>query len=780
MFPIMSAGTSTGYQVQRSLRLRASASAYLNKTFGTPTNVLKWTYHDVIKRGTIGTTYEVLFAAGTSGSAYAAIWFHNDTLEIFGFGGATTYQLVTTQLFRDPSAHYAIQVAFDSSQAVASDRIKVYINGTQVTSFSTASYPTLNYSGFMGSAIAHYIGQFTPALGSLYFDGLRSETSFIDGQQLTPSSFGQFDITSKQWVVKKYTGSYGNNGFYLNYSDNTSTTTLMVDRSGNSNNWTSNNISLTAGATYDSMIDVPMGGGGGERGNYCTLNPLTTLGGSFADGNLRYNNSGGWRSASGTIAVDSGKWSFQAVLTSAPFIPKASNSMWSAIGIRPATVFSDNGDFSTGTNALVFADNGYYKNFSGAWTNSGVTPVNGDVITVNVDLGANTFEFRLNNSVVVSGTIGMTAGTLVVPVHSNFDASNGVMALNFGQRPFSATPPTGYKALHTDNLSIPAIVAPSKHVAVVTTTTSGAITGVGFQADALILKPRAVSSSNRMYDSVRGAPKVLYPDSTIAETTRATSLVSFDTDGFTLGSDFSGVLAVEIALKGGGSAVTNNVGSVSSQVSANTLAGFSIVGATIAAGNQTIGHGLGVTPSLIIAKAKNAVSNWGVWINGFTKDEYVYLNDTAAKTSAGSAWGAATPTSTVFGIGGGTLFSATNQLECYCFAEIRGFSRIISYTGNGSTDGPFVHLGFRPKLVLLKRLDSTGSWYMIDATRNTNNVATTYSLLNSPNAEASDLLWDFVANGLKQRASYAEINASGGSYICIAFAETPFKYALAR
>ena len=232
------AGQPDDYFIDRSLRFRSSASAYLNRTLTTGTDGKRWTWSGWVKRGNIGASYAPIFAAGSSGSAYAAIWFQNDLLGLYSYNGATVYQLYPSRVFRDPSAWYHIQYVYDSTQATASDRLAVYINGTKETSFAAATYPALNYTGYINSAYAHYFGQFTPALGSLYFDGYLAEVNFIDGQALDPSYFGETDTVTGVWKPKRYAGSYGTNGFYLNFSDNTSTTALGYDTSGNGNNWT--------------------------------------------------------------------------------------------------------------------------------------------------------------------------------------------------------------------------------------------------------------------------------------------------------------------------------------------------------------------------------------------------------------------------------------------------------------------------------------------------------------------------------------------------------------
>ena len=212
---------TTGYNLTNSLRFRASASAYLNRTLITPTNNKIFTWSGWVKIGNSPTVYPTLFAAAstTTTNYFDNIGFENNSIVVF-WNGASSGYLVTTQVLRDPAAWYHIVVAVDTTQATASNRCKIYVNGTQVTSFSTATYPTQNYSQLFNSAVGHRYGVGQAGSGLLYyFDGYLTEQYFIDGQQLTPSSFGETNATTGVWQPKAYTGTYGTNGFYLKFTD---------------------------------------------------------------------------------------------------------------------------------------------------------------------------------------------------------------------------------------------------------------------------------------------------------------------------------------------------------------------------------------------------------------------------------------------------------------------------------------------------------------------------------------------------------------------------------
>ena len=274
-----------------------------------PTNNKIWTYSLWVKRGILGTEQELLNANSNASQFYFAS--STDTLVFYDGTSGASY--TTSQVFRDPSAWYHIIVAVDTTQATAGNRVKIYLNGSQITAFSSATAPTQNNaSAYNVASTIHAIGRYN-VTGVNYFDGYMAEINFIDGQALTPSSFGETSTTTGVWIPKQYAGTYGTNGFYLNFSNGTSTTTLGYDSSSNGNNWTTNNISLTTGSTYDWMIDSPTSFAGTSYGvgNYAVLNPLFSNGtATMSGGNLNWNSSTSayGLSCSSMAAPLSGKW----------------------------------------------------------------------------------------------------------------------------------------------------------------------------------------------------------------------------------------------------------------------------------------------------------------------------------------------------------------------------------------------------------------------------------------------------------------------------------------
>ena len=770
-----------GYNINRSLRFRSSASAYLNRTPASAGNQQKFTWSGWVKRGTLGAEQCLIsdriddnnkgFFSFTSGDS---LYFLTNN------SGPVVCQVTTSAVFRDPSAWYHIILSVDTTQATAANRVLLYINGTQqsVTINTQVSQNTnLNFNLAQPTAIGRQ-QQSTP---TNYFDGYLAEVNFIDGQALTPSSFGQTDAVTGVWQPKKYTGTYGTNGFYLPFSDNTSATTLAYDKSGNGNNWTANNISTTAGATYDSMTDVPTLTSS-TAGNYCVLNPLlpTALTGAstLSYANLRVSGTNGVSNAyaRGTMSL-SGKFY-------AEFYFDVVNST-ASIGVDSITATS--GALATTSTSVCYRSGGN-KRVLGTETAYGASWAANDIIGVAVDTTANTIEFFKNGTSqgVITSSAFFAQGDCVFAIAKD-DIGSPLGYANFGQRPFSYTPPTGFKALNTFNLPDPTIKKPNQYMDATTYTGNGnpnnttqAIVNSGsMQPDLVWVKSRSNAYNNSLFDSVRGIANTLASNSTSAEdTTGTTMLTALNSNGFTVGSNLNGSL---------GSTNVNGATYVGWQWKKGATPGFDIVTYTGTAVNgQTFSHSLGVAPSMMIVKGRSAGTAGGPWYvyhKSLGATNLLRLNATNA-AAADNVFNYTAPTSTVFTLGAPAGYSnASGETYVnYLFAEIPGFSKFGSYTGNGSADGPFVYCGFRPKYVLIKRSDSTSNWSVWDTSRNPYNSAENVLAPNLSDAEqASAAPFDIVSNGFKIRNtgnSYG--NTNGGTYIYAAFAENPFKYSLAR
>ena len=437
-----------GYLLRNSLRFRASNSAYLSRTPASASNRRTWTWSAWVKRGALSYGEATLFNAGTTGIGtndtgfYGIRFTSGDQLDL---STGVTNTRRTTQVFRDPAAWYHIVVAMDTTQATSSNRVKVYVNGTEVTAFGTSTDPSLNLDTAINNNVLHEVGR-TTWNSAGYFDSYMAELNFIDGQQLTPSSFGKTDPVTGQWIPIKFGGAYGTNGFYLNFNDASAATAAAIgkDSSGNGNNWTPNNISVTAGVTYDSMTDVPTLGP--VASNYATWNPLKSSSSTstYQNGNLQVTFPSGAAGgiATATMAVSSGKWYWEIIVggTDGNTQPK--------IGVISPTVATESGSsLDISSYGYSYSRNGQ-KAIAGTVTSYGATFTTGDIIGFALDMDAGTLVCYKNNS--SQGTLATGLSGLLTP---GITAYNGyTQTANFGQRPFAYTPPDGFKSLNTFNL----------------------------------------------------------------------------------------------------------------------------------------------------------------------------------------------------------------------------------------------------------------------------------------------------------------------------------------
>jgi hypothetical protein len=604
--------------------------------------------------------------------------------------------------------------------------LRVFVNGIQTNSISNSSDASSS-----GPVYISTFGDTTGSASSFGFDGYIQDLRIYKG-------------------VAKYTGNF---------------------------NPPSSTANATIGAGNDSLVDVPTNGtqtdtglGGEVRGNYCTLNPTDVVGGvgTLSDGNLRIQGSGsGQKGGRGTIGFTSGKFYWEMYI-------QAAGSVGNQIHL-------DAGVFSTN---LVSPNIFIRQNGSGGSTpasGSYFTFTTGDIVSCAVDNDTGTVTWSKNGA---SGgpVFNFTAGTEIVPRILTGDT--GDVIFNFGQRSFAYQAPSGFKALNTANLPTPTVLDGSDYMDVVTYTGNGStqtISGLEFSPDLVWIKQRSSTEWHVLTDSVRGNQKTLFSNSTTTEDTTARG-VSLQSSGFDL-TDWTAVNASAASYAGwcwdaGSTTVTNTNGSITSSVRANPSAGFSIVTYTSNGTNGTsVGHGLNVKPALVIQKNRTSTSDWLVLtqlIDG--SDDYLLLN-----SAAGAATAAAGMTSTTFG---SWDRPNGNSMVAYCFAPVAGYSAFGSYTGNGSTDGPFVYLGFRPRFLLWKSSSySTGdtNWVMFDSARSPYNRTVLHLRADLSAAEASGSEYiDLCSNGFKLRYTDANNNANGQTYVYAAFAENPFSVARAR
>ena len=768
---------SSGYNLTRSLRFRASASAYLNRTPASATNRQTWTYSAWVKLSPVpqigGYDSQLLTTKFDGVAPYATTIGINTNYKLVfasydGSGGSPSLNLVTTQVFRDYSAWYHIVVVADTTQATAANRAKMYVNGVQITSFSTATYPSQNYNTYVNKNEVTVIGALYYSGGGPYgyyqpFDGYTAETNLIDGQALTPSSFGSTNALTGVWQPARYTGTYGTNGFYLPFTDNSALTTasnvgLGKDFSGNANYWVTNNISITAGVTYDSMTDVPTLTSA-TAANFAVLNPIGVPynTGTASGGNLNWTGaSTADKGMAGTIAMSSGKWYWECVITATA----AASSSY--VGIVKTAGSAD----SNANRVYLRGDGQLYKYGSSAGPYTTFTT--GDIIGVAYDYSAQTLSFYKNNTLNVTVTgINLESNLPWVGGYTTTES----WSVNFGQRPFAYTPPTGFVALNTYNLPTSTIVKGNKVMDATLWTGTGATQSItnasGFKPDFVWIKSRSNALNSGLMDSVRGATKLLISNATNAEQTLTDELTSFNSNGFSLGASTNGYTNY------------NAYTYVAWQWLKSAAAGFDIVTFTGNGGGQTFVHNLGVAPGLMICKSYNNAENWYVYHSSIGGTGGLSLNTTAATVTSVNYWSNVTPSSSTFSVGGN--FSNGYTYVNYLFAPIAGYSAFGIYTGNGSADGPFVYTGFRPRWVMVKATNAVENWPITDSARSPFNAANAFVRADETSVETTGaMIMDFNSNGFKMRNSDSKSNGSGTTYIYMAYAENPFKNSLAR
>jgi hypothetical protein len=799
---IAQAAGTTGYQIARSLRFNSADSAYLNRTPASAGSRTTWTFSGWLKRTVTGSDTFVL--AGYGGASNDQILnFYINSSDKFVVDSYTNIYRVSTRVYRDPGAHMHVVVAWDTNNATAQNRCRIWVNNEEITAWDTNATISSGQLGGINGAWTNEIGR-RSTQNDKYFSGYMSDIRFIDGQALTPSSFGETDSATGVWVPKTYTGTYGTNGFWLKFDDNSGTTatTLGKDSSGNGNNWTPNNFSVTAGAGNDSLVDSPTnygtdtGAGGEVRGNYCTWNPLDSAG-TPSNGNLLGDTgSTGSKTCVATMAMQSGKYYWEVQYTSG----SGSDLL---VGIAGDT-FSGKGSVVLSNSAVGWSINSFNGNLlnNGSSTAYGVSFTTNDIISVAYDADTGKVWFAKNGTWMNSGNPATGANPATSsatapmrPAICSGTSTTQTANANFGQRPFAYTAPSGFKALNTQNLPTPAVGASAgtlagKYFNTVLYTGNGSarsITGVGFQPDFVWYKCRSTARDHGLFDVVRGATNYLASNLTSAEQS-VSGVTSFDADGFSLGTSINGNANTDTYVawnwKANGAGVSNTAGSITSTVSANTTAGISVV---TYSGNSTagatIGHGLGAVPKLIIIKPRNRDEGWVVGHSSIGFSKCLFLHSTSAEFTTSAPFNNTAPTSSLITLGNGTgTNGSTYNYVAYCFAEVAGFSKFGSYTGNGSADGVFVYLGFRPRFIMGRDASGVDNWWIYDSARNTYNVANSFLRPNLSDAEGSNStdVIDFLSNGFKIRGASNFLNENGNTFIYAAFAEAPFNYARAR
>jgi len=764
------------YAITKSLRFRSGNNAYLSRTPATTTNRQTWTWSAWIKRGSLASS-GVIFEAAVDSNDRTTFYLAGPqgylTCQQFTSGSAD-FQFSTTPIYQDTSAWYHFVIVANTTNPTQANRLQIYVNN--VLQSVSGTFLNQNLNTYVNGNNVHYIGKYIG--NAIYLDAYMAEINFIDGQALTPQSFGAYSPTTGVWQPISFVGSYGTNGFYLPFTNTTSTTTLGYDSSGNSNNFATSGFSLTTGSTYDSMPDSPTLTSASNC-NWAVINPNANPGPTFSNGNLTQSgSSGGSQYVPCSIGMTSGQFycEMTCVAVGAEF----------TVGIC-----SDQGApnyVGQGATSWGYYTNGY-KYHNGSGSSYGASWGAGDVIGIAFDATGGNLTFYKNGTSQGVAYTGLTSGPYFFTMSTRTTGGTATGNANFGQQAWTYTPPSGYVGLNIYSLSTPTIPNGAKYMNVSlypgNNGTQAIINAAQFQPDIVWAKNRTTGSTNhRIFDSNRGASKVLYPNSTQVEDTVAAGLTSFNVNGFSIGSasiNDQGSNFVAWQWQAGlGNNTTNTNGSITSTVNASATTGISIVTYTGNATNSTVGHGLGVAPSMIIFKSRSASGdNWLVYHSALGATNTIYLNLTNAASST-TAFNNTAPTSTVFSLGStsGDNNSTSTNYVAYCFAQIAGFSAFGSYTGNGSASGPFIYCGFQPKYVMMKRTDNgTNSWFIWDTVRYPYNTNGGYLLANTADAENAYTAVNMLSNGFQLATSVTDLNVGGGTYIYMAFASNPFKYA---
>ena len=805
-----------GYQVDNSAVFNDDDSGYLTRTPSSAGNQQKWTLSFWFKFGSV-TGRQMFYAQD---EAYISINENSSTsalINIYLTGVSPVWYWETTAMFRDPHGWYHVVVAFDSTNGTADNRLRLYINGDEITSFTKHSTGNQDAAPDIGGTSDMIIGKH-PTNSAQYYDGYFSEYVYVNGSQLAPTSFGETDDNGVWRPINVSGLTFGTNGFYLNFA--ASGADLGDDASGNSNDFTNNN---SATQTSDSPTN-----------NHCVMSPLWAASSqTLSEGNLKVVGSTSNEGVGGTHTLfNNAYWEIKNTANGAGsgqrFGVASANK-----GISHPS--SGHGGGTTGNHTYHVWDqnNTIYQSDNGAAASAGTHSAwssftTGDVISFHVD-GTN-LKVRKNNDSFDTIISSFTA-TDWMPFIETY---NGTVELRFQEDDWTQTLPTGAKAINTTNqfaANAPAIKDGSAHHQ--TSIWQGDITArkitqsgfnSTFQPDWIWGKNRDNSGySYRYFDSVRGATKVLQTGGssyTDPEATDSNGVTDFEADGFDIGNgvhlngDGESIVAWQWAAGGepttdnvAGAGATPTAGSVKidgsnlgsslggtipvTRLSANRTSGFSIGTYTGSGSNGTIATGLTTKPDMLIIKKRgdDGGNNWVTYHSGLANQGtgYVDLGTNAAEGTLANMFNSVAPGSsdaTLFNVGTNTSTNDTGGSDTYvfyCFHSVPGYSKFGTYTGNGgSGDGPFVNLGFSPSWILYRNISASAGWRVFDSARDTSNVVEQSLTPNTTNAEKGDqsnVQGDFLSNGWKVRNPSNTGdggNVNNNVYIYAAFAEHPF------
>jgi hypothetical protein len=729
--PLLLTSADSGYAIERSLRFNDADQSNLSRTPSAAGNRKTFTWNAWTKRSEIGGTQRLMFVG--PGSNYFSISFNNDQIQVEEAGGSNSFYVYTNAVFRDPSSWYHVVIAVDTTQATQTNRVKVYVNGTEQPLTAGNNWPPQNADLQINNTVDHRIGRNDADC----FNGFLADVHFIDGQALAATDFGELDDNGV-WQPKEFTGQY--NVSLSGGSSSAPTSTSDVAPSGSYGNGIAS-AALLFGASEltNGQNHIRQDNGGIE------WSPAIALTGSdVAGAKCLYFNS-----ASSSYAIEfkiNGSWvtaqanAQNSIGTSSALITLATTGDWTGVRV------------TGGGNTHVTTVAGIFVNGTRLQSAYSIPAVNG----FHLDFADNSSNAALGYD--AAGSNNWTVNNLIAAPVGLATANQGMDVVTY----------TG-------------------------TGSTQSISSLAFQPDFVWIKARNAGYNHVLFDSVRGTggAKVLFSNNTSAEGgssgqegTVYGHVSAFNSNGFTVAAGTgtplwvsnSGTNYIAWCWKAGGAASSNTDGTITSQVSASTDYGFSIAKYTGTGSAASIGTGLSSAPKMIITKNISAAASWAVYHSALGNGSLLELEKSDGAKNSASAWNSTNPTSSVFSVG--NYADTNNQNEAYiayCWSEVAGFSKFGSYSGG--TNPKTITTGFKPRFLIFKRTDSANHWILIDSARGgTQKLAANLGVAENDNAsigDASQNIVEFLADGFKLTTTNAATNVSGGTYIYAAFASKP-------
>lgn len=752
-------------------------------------------------------------------------WAGNDGKLTFFTAEGTSPSNNGTEVQWEPPSLYTNTWVHVAVTRNSSNSVTLWVNGDDKTSSTVTGTLTIEsddpiqIGNVWPSGMDQYDGQFGDI--RVYKGVCKYVADFTvpDGSTSVASATGGLPIRNTSGT----NGETALSGFRADYIPGTTTDVssyLVLAIPGNSYEDVSASIRKPGPEALDSLTDSPTnyapdtgsdGDGGVTRGNYCTWNALSIKNASNQALSLEQgclyvdSNNDGWGYVKGTMAVNTGKWYFEARVLNDAYSDATGQSN-NAIGVLKTTEEPTPNNPNALSVGAWYGGCGWSRFWNSTWTNHSQKLLAGDVIGVAIDCSARSVTFYRNDSQVSTASGLWTAGEFVTPAQVAYYSNYDDLALNFGQRAFKYDPPsTDHKTLCTQNLddfsSGNSVNNPRYFFDINLYTGAGtgnakSFSNMKFGPDLIWGKARSYADPHGLCDVVRGVSSLLVPSGeAIPVTTSGSHVTAFASNGYTLGNgvNFNGSSTTYVNWcwdAGTAAATPSTAGSITiSNQYVNTTAGFSISKYTMTADGGTFGHALkdsdgnDAVPDCVIVKRINATADYCSWHKGIPNTDYMMINENNG-ASTWDVWGDTTPTSTLVTVSGDSYTGNNGDTYmAYCWTSIPGYSAFGTYEGNGSSAGPFIYTGFRVRYIITKNIDATANWRITDTDRADVPFANPQDQKLYTDGDwvegSGDEIW-LMSNGFKILDSDAGFNSSGHTFIYMAFAEHPFKTARAR